>query len=96
MPEIVLRFRPLEVVTDLDPAILHARAAKLTGWQTRVVDSRLTDATFLTVVASIDKVDEPAEQRLKDAFSELPGMQAYVWQAPTHEIPLADARLVRD
>lgn len=90
MREVTLRIRPREVVTALDPDALRARARSLEGWDAHVHDTRAGDATFLTVIARAETVDDDAVRRLRDAFADLPGMRALVWRGPRDEIPLED------
>ncbi|MQA86728.1 MAG: hypothetical protein GEV03_19385 [Streptosporangiales bacterium] len=97
MARVVLRIRPAEVVADLDLAVVETRAGRLTGWRAEVHDTRLSDATYLSVVVTADEIDDAAAVELRDAFRALPRMAAYVVRAIGDEEPLerADAALLR-
>ena len=93
MKRIILRIRPIDVIEDIDLDIIKARAASLTDWESEVKDTRLTDATYVTVIVKTQTIDAEKAERLKRAFAGLPKMRAQVWRRSESEAPLDTADL---
>ena len=98
MKRVVLRVRPAEVMDDLDLDLVRRRLAGLAPWRAELRDTRLSDATYLTVVATIDAIDATAADALQRGLSDLPRMRVLVWRGPGAETPLAlaDAAALND
>jgi hypothetical protein len=89
MRRVVLRVRPEETMDDLDLAQVRQRLARLRGWQTELRDTRLSDATYVTVVATVDAIDAAATETLRQELSDLPRMRVFLWRGLGEETPLA-------
>ncbi len=91
MARVVLRFRAVETVADLDLAAVTEHAERLGRWQAEVFDTRLSDAPYVSVVVTIADVDDEAAEELRGTFLDLPGMTPYVLGAIGDEVPLERA-----
>ncbi|WP_433727405.1 hypothetical protein ACQP2Y_12315 [Actinoplanes sp. CA-051413] len=91
MARIVVRLRPTETVGELDVDAVAARVADLTRWRAEVVDTRLSDAPYLTVVATTEDIDDAAAAELRDALREPVAARAYLVSAVGREQPLEGA-----
>ena len=89
MKRVVLRVRPAEVMDDLDLDLVRRRLERLAPWRAELRDTRLSDATYVTVVATIDVIDAAAAETLRRGLSDLPRMRVLVWRGPGSETPLA-------
>lgn len=87
----MLRVRPEEVMEDLDLEVIGERLRHLEGWTAELLDSRLSDAPYVTVVAEIPEIDPEAVRRLQQALGDLPRMRAGLWRSVDAEMPLAEA-----
>lgn len=91
MARVILRFRPATTLAGLNLAAVQERAAQLSRWRAEVVDTRLSDATFISAVLTTTTVDAAAVAELHTAFADLPGMHPYVLRAIGDEHPLDQA-----
>ncbi|MGH3811174.1 MAG: hypothetical protein ACRDUV_01805 [Pseudonocardiaceae bacterium] len=91
MARVLLRFRAVETVVDLDLAAVTERAERLNRWQAEVFDTRLSDAPYVSVVVTIDDVDDEAVEELRATFLDLQGMTPHVLRAIGDEVPLERA-----
>ena len=91
MKRVVLRVRPAEVMDDLNLDLIRRRLARLAPWRAELRDTRLTDAPYVTVVASIDAIDDAAADALRRGLADLPRMRVLLWRGPGAETPLAQA-----
>ena len=89
MKRVVLRVRPAEVMDDLDLDLVRRRLERLAPWRAELRDTRLSDATYVTVVATIDAIDAAAAETLRRGLADLPRMRVMVWRGPGSETPLA-------
>lgn len=98
MKQVVLRVRPAEVMEDLNLDLVRRRFARLAPWRAELRDTRLSDATYVTVVATIDVIDAAAADALQRGLADLPRMRVVVWRGPGSETPLAlvDAAALND
>lgn len=98
MRRIILRIRPAEVMDDLDIEAVRTRVNLLADWEAEVQDTRLSDAPYVTVVATTEMFDANAAEQLKKAFADMPRMQAQVWRRSKSEVPLdfADSSLLEE
>lgn len=93
MERVVVRVRPIEVMDDLDLDVVERRLRGLSEWAVEVDDTRLTDATYVTVVAEHERIDEASITRLREALADLPRMRALLWRRSAPEVPLESAPL---
>lgn len=91
MARVVLRFRAVETVADLDLTAVTERAEQLDRWQAEVFDTRLSDPPYVSVVLTIADVDDEAAEELRGMFLDLPGMAPYVLRAIGDEVSLEQA-----
>lgn len=98
MPEIVLRIRPDAVMGDLDLDRIRVWAGRLPGWTTEVRDTRLTDAPYITVIATTPAITNEVANTLRSRSSDLPRMGVFIWCGVGREVPLdkADVKVLED
>jgi hypothetical protein len=91
MARVVLRLRPTGTFAEMDPGTVATHLGRLRRWQTEVVDSRISDAPYLTVLASIEDIDDDAAAELRDVLGGVPAMRTYLLRTVSDEWPLRDA-----
>jgi hypothetical protein len=88
---LVVRVRPENTIDDLDISVVRERVDGLSGWDVEVEDTTLYDATYVTVVARPEKLDDDAIEALRSALANLPQMRPMVWRRSASDVPLAEA-----
>lgn len=87
--KIILRVRPKEVMEDINLNIISEHTSQLgADAETEIIDSRLTDAPYVTIIVKVLDVDNELLDQLKSNLSDLAGMNVKVWQRAGKEVPL--------
>ena len=95
MEKIILRIRPTETMDDLDLELIRQRIEPFEDWSAELHDTRLSDATYVTVTVEIPALDEKSLARLKTAFAGLPRMRAMLFRRVGVEIALETANAAK-
>jgi hypothetical protein len=88
MGKIVVRFRPVEVMEQINLDLIRQAMGYVPDWETELQDTRLSDAPYVTVIVNIPEINQKALARLQGALANLPGMRAKVMLAIGEELPL--------
>jgi hypothetical protein len=94
MKKIILRARPKEVMEDINLDVILEHVSRLGQMaETEIIDSRLTDAPYITIIVKVLDVDNAVLDQLKSDLSDLAGMNVKVWRRGGKEVPLDEIDL---
>lgn len=90
---VIVRLRPSESISAIDLHAIQAQLREIVDFDPELVDSRLSDAPYVTIIVRIDATQGAALDRLKRALRGLPGLLPHLYMAPGKEIALDEADL---
>lgn len=90
---VIVRLRPMESISDLDLDAIQGRLEEIKDLHPELIDSRLSDAPYVTVIAQIDRTQALGLERLKRALRDMPGVATRLYIRPGKEIELEAADL---
>jgi hypothetical protein len=88
MHRIIVRIRPREVIEDIDLDAILARIKNFDAAE--IVDSRISDAPYVTVIVKTPTIDNKVLTELKSRLSNLQSMYAELIVGVGTELPIED------
>ena len=76
------------MIEDID---LDAIVSRAEDFDAEIIDSRISDAPYVSVIVKTPIIDNKVLTELKSKFSNLPSMYARLWQHAGAELPLEGA-----